>query len=865
MKKSSLFVLSFFAAIICTAEEKLWQGGSVEWPADGWTNDAYWVGGAPGNDDVAMFNVAITARVDAASLPAAKMISGKVSSDIWLELDTSSRDFTFGGMLGGTLKVVKKGLGTLTLSSARKEGQIYGYYTDFSCKQMTILSGTLKTPVNNTPYVYPVLEIAEGATFSYATSANVLLTSLSGAGNLVNISGAARTLQIGVALSTYVGRFSGKIGSGFNVVVFNNQSLTGIENEFNSIYVDYGSGEAATYGVLGFSSLGNAGAASSVGVGSSIDTRRAGRLLYLGEGEVATKSIYIRTENDTPAVIDGGAEGGLVLNGAIEAYSSDAANNKMGELVLDGSNKTACVINGGYTLDRTAADSTPVTLYTAKKGTGTWRFADVMDRRYSGGIGVFEGTLQFESIAEAGVNCSLGLATNLSYFGDYNLGRKAPYAYLLGDANSKNAVFEFVGAKKNSCSTRPMALGGNATIRANGKQGASISFSGVSALADGPQIKTLTIDGTNADNNVIADISNGDGTLSLVKDGLGVWTLAGNQTFSGTLNVKSGTLKVEKGVFPTWFRLTIRCVSDVTKARLLLREFAFYDEDGYCVSEKLAFKPGNVELIGGSTYTSAHKPAELKPGEFTVADTSAMRYRMHDSYAFDKLFDGSNDAVWIARTDNKVPNGENPLTYFILVMRVNSDKPVTTFDLAQFYGDAYPTSIQIDASVDGVNWTEGVYAASNTFESRGDGWCSDKKPISAPQPRLLSAGSTIPMGVTIGNSSVLENVESVTVSPGAVLERVGCYSPVVSKLIVDGMQGFGTISGFALAPNVTIDIVNGFEGGRYLPVGFAGLSGFDEASWSFTVNGVPRPDLKFRLTKNSLKIRDSNGLMILIK
>lgn len=871
--KRIVCVFSVLMAMAAGAAEKTWKAGVIDWPADGWTNGDYWEGGAPGAEDTAMFACAVTARVTKANcedVNGIRQISAKWMYDFRLELDSTDGDFDFDCMLGGTAWAVKKGAGTVQLTSNRKAAQAYGYYTDFGCNRLVVRAGTLRLPNVATGYYLPVLEIDEGATFAYAATANAIIGGLAGAGTFANASGAVRNIQIGAAGAAASHVFAGKVGD-FNLSVYIDQRFVGTENEALNAYVDYGSGEVKTYGVLGFAKLGMAdGSKSSVGTGTSIDARRGGRLLYLGSGETSNKEILYRTDNAVSPVLDGGVDGGLVLTGNVHPYDVAAAQNKMGELILDGENTNACVIAGYYNTARMASDGTEVTIYTTKRGPGVWRFADYSSRTGTGGYGVLEGTLQFASIAEKGVNCSLGRATRLAecYYGDWDESKAVSYAYRLGDADSTNAVFEYVGTAANACSTRPIAMGGEAHLRANGAAGAPLDFAGVSVLPSGPETKTLILDGTNTDANVLGDVDDAGGRLSLVKDGPGAWTLDRDQTFHGDLTVKAGTLTVRKNVFPTWFKLTIKNVSDPSKARLYFTEFALYDEDGIRVTKDMAFVPGQIELVSGNNYTTRHQPQNLKPGEFTWGDTSAARYLYReDAYAMDKLFDGKTDFAWMARVGNKIPDGSTSAYDFVLVMRVDSAKPVKAFDLVQYFGDAYPTSIEIESSVNGIDW---VPAYANTaLENHSGNWYSDRKPITTAEPRLLADEATVAMDISSADDgySVLRNVSSVSVAPGATLNTSGTYVPEIATLVVDGRQGAGTISGFRLAKNMTVEVVDPEIADADLAVGFEGLAGFDEVeSWTYTVDGQPQPKLKFKLSQTSLKVEKVvKGLMLIFR
>lgn len=877
--KMKIHTVSVAAAMILAgfnagAADCSWTGGTIVWPSDGWTNDAYWSPSAPEAGDTAVFSVAVTALVDSATAPLVgsfTLVKAQYQYNTVLEIDSDS-DVELGCQLGGVLTIVKNGGGKLTFTSDRRGGQAYGYYTDIAARALKINEGSVSTPSGAAAYCLPnALTVASGAKLLLAGTGNYLISKgLFGDGLVTNLTESVRTVQIGTTGAVDQGRFGGVIGGKIAVNVYCRQMFTGVANTYSGVTgVMYGSEDAATHGVFGFSKLGLLNdTATSVGASTYVDSQFGGRLLYLGEGETATKQLLLRTQDERSPIVDGGAHGGLVLAGEVRLHSDVPVYNKMAEVILDGSNAVPCVISGLYAVNRTSASSTPVTAYTTKKGSGVWRFSGNRDT-VSGGFGIDEGTLQFDSIANAGTACSLGTATLLAqcYYGDWDDTKAESYAYRLGCETSTNAVFEFVGASSCAATDRPAVLAGDAHIRASGAENAALCFHGVSALSSGAAVKTLVLDGTNTADNVLAEVADGKGKLSLVKDGEGSWTLAGNQTFSGDLAVRGGMLTVKKNELYTWFKVTVKCVSDTSQGRMFLSEAAFYDRDGQNVSAGLAFVPGNVELVSGNNYTSSHRPSSLNPGQFTLADTSAARYLLRDGdWAFSNIFDGSLSAAWFAGTWNKVPDGEDAAYDFAFVARLDTEKPIVSFDLVQYAGDIYPTWITVEASTDGVNWVN-VYE-NDEMVSRGGVWYSDRKSVSVPEPRLLADNAGLPLvSSSLADSfSTLANVASVSVSPGAVLRFVGDYVPAVSKLVVDGVSGAGTIRGFALDRDVTVDVLSPASGTVTVPLGFSGLSGFDSVTnWNFTVNGEDAQHHSFRIGPTGLRISEKKGLVIYFK
>jgi fibronectin-binding autotransporter adhesin len=71
---------------------------------------------------------------------------------------------------------------------------------------------------------------------------------------------------------------------------------------------------------------------------------------------------------------------------------------------------------------------------------------------------------------------------------------------------------------------------------------ATLTIGSVSANAAGPT--TITLNGTNTGANSIGVISNGLGTVSLVKSDAGTWKLSGSNTYTGGVTINGGTLRV---------------------------------------------------------------------------------------------------------------------------------------------------------------------------------------------------------------------------------------------------------------------------------------------------------------------------------
>ena len=314
-------------------------------------------------------------------------------------------------------EIVKTGGGNLNLLSIgkRPNGAGTDYYTN-----IRINDGLLRLPQTCTANTleqycqvgYVIVE--EGATFVPARSDDLrygqtYAKGLSGAGV---VQGHTSAYWFIINDATPYGPFSGKVTGGMKTRVSAGGvlELTGVESDgFRKPYVHEIRG-----GTLGALKMGMKLANSSLGCTDAIHVmEEGGRFVYLGTGETSDRDFRV-VSTANPFYLDGGASGGLVLTGMITNKADTTAPQKMRSMVFTGSNETACVFAGAIESSSLFLNGVNYALYMAKEGTGTWRFTDNPKRENANGYAVREGTLQFDSLLEAGLVCSLGVATNLT-------------------------------------------------------------------------------------------------------------------------------------------------------------------------------------------------------------------------------------------------------------------------------------------------------------------------------------------------------------------------------------------------------------------------------------------------------------------
>lgn len=701
------------------------------------------------------------------------------------------------------------------------------------------------------------VNLGEGARLFIQGEKDTTLKGLSGFGLITNATAATRKLYIGVAGSTTQWEFGGVIAG--KIIVYNlaRMRFSGTESTATGGIVVYrnknsdngdpvcGILEIARFGKGGddASSIGKPPASSSSSE-ASIDIRYSGWLSYFGLGETTDRNFAFRYltggEAAYPNTLDAGANGGVTFTGTFELARTAGYAARM---VLTGSNTSECVIAGGMKDTGSGGGATHIT----KKGIGAWRFADNDSRKNVGGIAVEEGTLRFDSIAEVGTVCSLGLATNLQkpYQGAYTADNNREYAYILGGATT-NAVFEFTGSAYNTVSTRPMVLTGKGGHLKNGspvKEG--ISFSGVSALADGDDVKTLYLSGASPLSS-LGEVSDGDGKVGITKLDSGTWLLFGNQTFSGPLNVEAGKLMV--GARPyTWFRFTVKGVSNQV---FYMQEVGLFNARGERQNLNIsAVNPPalyNYAENKGDYLSNSIDYRTLLLGQAVVATTKTIYYWRKESFWISGLFDGTLDNVWrsAVRTDTAKPTADSNWIPIVFRLPEGADV-VSACDVVTGAKDNIGQSVtafSLEGSCDGENWAPLLDKTTEDFSGKiANKWVSNNVSFPSADGKHIPAEGWRFTGHEPAAESQLENVSAVNVAPGATLKAVGAVT--LNMLTLDAMRGNGTIDGFDFAKTGVVDVLSADSSEREIRASITFLNCPEGAlkrleGWRVTFDGV---------------------------
>ena len=872
---------------VLTADVHTWK---PDHPDDDWTNpDNYVEGIAPeAGDKVELGDVMVTlsdADPDSFNLasslkwicPTNDNVRIVFNAGDGVELGFAAPIYCSDSKTCGT--IVKKGSGTVKFTDTSRQNS---YRTD-----MVVEEGTLSVEEACTGATAWFAEVAvsNNAVFIPRVHGRTMMSRLYGDGAVTNRS----THAIMVTGGTYEDpcimkarvQRCGYYSCG-RVMIWRT------DNEIDNFTVYSSSPQAEDgSGVTGFYSIGQKYNKSSIGGSNMSTAENGGTFLYLGDGnETGTdKNITAQCAKQGPTVFDAGAYGGLTFTGYWGFSGWDSVQG-MGRLVLAGSNTHECVIAGSIKNGTIANKQgrAGFSFHITKKGSGIWRLSDVSDtvvRENYTGIAVEEGTLKYDSIAEAGVMCSLGMATNTqeAYCGDYDSSKTVPYAFRLGVTPlvypaSSLATFEYSGDKDAVCHTRPIVLGGDARLL--NSSGAPFRFSGVASGASGVQSLVLGGDGVN---NEIQNLTDGaaGGRLGVIKEGSGTWTLAMTNTFSGPVVVKGGTLRVRRDCRYTWFRLVVKDLMTRAAGKddiFKLGRWGLFDSDGY--RRNINFTANGNKPVGFT----------LNPGEAGLAVPEERAWWMQRPTGIAELTGTGgcwdNSCLFYMQNARTLdPNDES--TWHMFDMRLTNGTPeIAYYDLAVVYGWVNgwaPTynlrSWSLLGSTDGWKWDE-LHSVDDsvsedpdqilTLPDNDNYWMGQKMSTSGNNELTKHDTSKLqPIRGRLENPPPmpLQNVQYVSVSDGAVLEAEGDIT--LSSFRVDAGASGGTVKGFRLARNCSVDITNLPSPAEnfYIPLRFEGCSPAD-ALWSLTVDGRVRSGYSVSATEKGLRFT-VKGLTVVIR
>lgn len=241
-------------------------------------------------------------------------------------------------------------------------------------------------------------------------------------------------------------------------------------------------------------------------------------------GNTSARQLFL---NGTNAVINLGTGTTLTLNNAGGSGIMASQNGTINGPGL----LTVSTIGGNNHIDNGVATNKTVTINAKITGptgfefwqipiynAGTFVLNGLNDYTLSTVINV-PGTIQFSTLANRAVACNLGAGTNLVL-------------------NALGARFLYTGTGDTSDRVLDLQLGGIIEQAGTG----NLKFtSSIQSTAGG--VKLLVLQGSTAGTGEFSGaIVNGSGTVALIKEGTGTWTLSGANAYSGITTNNNGTL-----------------------------------------------------------------------------------------------------------------------------------------------------------------------------------------------------------------------------------------------------------------------------------------------------------------------------------
>lgn len=876
MKYLKLAAATLVAAVFGSATGADYTLVSAPQSLADWRSGSFYSGeAAPPEDGTATVIVpkGLDAKVDDAAMEfAGKIYWFKVAQGAAVTFDVASDCTLNARVASGTRwsdfgKIRKSGNGELKLASTGKcdDGD---YWVD-----VDVVAGSVDMAVAG--HRYGRWTVAAGTKVKVHQGAYMLYGGLAGMGDVENADAGTCALSSDSATSDPA-IFGGVIGERISFSrIGGHQHFTGIQPNLSGDIEISGAGSESSKVIFGLGKFGMVGSSdSSVGSAGTLKFHNnGGRLLYLGTTEETTDKVFRYDQTTYGAGIDAGAYGGLTFSGVFRPYYADSAER----FFLEGSNTVPCYVTGAWTSNSKFGGLTHIT----KTGTGSWRFSDYTSAGTSynardaiSAVTIRNGTFGIESFNETNAVGSLG--TTPYFVADKNVALASAehqdHFFTLGVSNSTDVgTLEYYGGKRFKSETRPIVVAGSGRLLANGaaEEGGLCAYgsyqSGVSSRSDAGK---LILDGANDSLDVLKNVTDGAGVLSVEKRGAGTWTLAGTgNTFTGPIDVKAGTLVLRgvSGKF-TWYRMTFRATKG--GAPLAVYKLGMWDGEGTHVNGNLKLAPGAFASDKVTGQIGVNDYYKVAPGEVCLGDAFVSDWNLVDErYALVGLFNTSGYFTYLAKKVGKPVEGQ-PETYFPIMFRLGrSIGSVVRYDVAQYYGyDAshqnQPQSWLLEGSVDGETW----YVVDDVKESPevpspAEKWMYTGTTLAA-DPAATHKGGRAITGST--NDVVVTYANPVSVSGGATLEAEGLVR--LSCLKIDVAATEGTIRGFQLAEDLTIDVSNAPRDPSFaLPVAFDGVTGLaNTENWTIKKDGKVTDRFTPRISNGKIYL-DRGGMMILVR
>lgn len=364
---------------------------------------------------------------------------------------------------------------------------------------------------------------------------------------------------------------------------------------------------------------------------------------------------------------------------------------------------------------------------------------------------------------------------------------------------------------------------------------------------------TYVLSGDGA-SGVLEDVDNGRYCrLSIVKNGEGIWTLGGRQTFTGDLIVNAGTLRLEPFRKPyTWFKLVIRQASTKgTDNCVSVGELGLFDKNGHRQNCKMNISP-------------AGRNASLEPGCACLNWSWPTASGRGLDKAYDEVAGDIGDCLLLMPSKHVDPDADG--TWITIVMRLASGaKPIASYDVLPIGWNNGARGIMGyelwgSTSIDSSNWATGW----DLLDSESNRKCDVTKWQSNQDDFVAGAAHT---GYSIASSpedaevcDFLESAASIRVASGARLEAL---SPMPLNRLTLDESGNGTYVGFDFAEAGVVEVAD--KKAKSCPIAFENCTGTENlVDWTIMCKGEVVKDRWISRAANGLRVC-ANGLAIIVK
>jgi len=818
-------------------------------------------------------------------------------------------------------RLIKRGGGTLELKAPCRYLNS-SYLCDY-CTTIVAEEGDVVLPQTDgtgsysgkTFYNYGY-SVSNNATLHLASGMQILLRALRGEPRGVITNSNAGSVTLTMQGETSGGKhvdveYSGVLGGAIDLRTVGRLLLTGTKSTMSGGVMAYNNGGKGISGggIAGIRHFGmktdafsSVGADASLKVGYATDANCSGGGIWCcatAEDGVETtdKDLLFYSHTEGADFVNAGDFGGVTFTGAWSrptAETSKVTTRQMGEIDLYGENKVhPCVIKGAVKL--TTYSSVRYPFHFVKRGSGIWKIADQTgvtpvnkDRDGIGAATVEEGTLQVESIGRKYDLCSLGTGRDMMspHLGARDETKRVDWNVALG-APGKEGALEYVGTTAVNAYSRPLVFKGNA--RLINSSSASVRY--LALAPEGACAKTVTLDGSNALENELSDVTDtAEHPVSVVKEGSGKWVLGGNLTFHGPLTVKGGELVLR--TYPkkySWYKWIVKQSytneNFKTPGDILCSEcFAIYDASNIRQN-------GNLAVV-----TNAF--AALQPGQVTCETTRKIE-DFSGARPWSRLFAdiAGGFGMYLSRVcdafgDTIKAMADDPNSWLPFVMRLHENATeVVAWDYVANFGrrnnGATPVSERvigtstIEGSPDGIHWENVLggdksvigeelpyqngcwVSAGSTNKDFQDGDAANHTSVGVALeiPSSFRFAKTKPKGF-----SVLPNGVAVKVSGNGTLKTEG-GSVTLNALTVDMEQG-GTIDGFAFADQGRITVENFVSDGKSatLPIRFTNAADqVNLAKWDLEFVGARQYRRKIAVAADGTVSLEPFGLTLILR